>query len=160
MIMSDCFRAPLGVVMLMLPSWFTTWVPRVPVAKIIEGVLGEPVAQRAAQVRLEVFERLAEAAATRFIVPGDDEWPGGLNDLRHAEPIQRRGGEPFGLWLRGPGHLAHLMDRSVAVVGSRAATAYGNGIAADLAADLVEHGVTVMMRPFVLMRRSAAIRFL
>jgi DNA processing protein len=113
-------------------------------AKIIEGVLGEPVAQRAAQVRVEVFERLAEAAAARFVVPGDDEWPSGLDDLRHAESIQRRGGEPFGLWLRGPGHLAHLMDRSVAIVGSRAATAYGNGIAADLAADLVEQGVTVL----------------
>ncbi len=102
------------------------------------------MAQRAAQVKVEVFKRLAEAAAARFVVPGDDEWPGGLDDLRHAEPIQRRGGEPFGLWLRGPGHLAHLMERSVAVVGSRAATAYGNGIAADLAADLVEQGVTVL----------------
>jgi DNA processing protein len=101
-------------------------------AKIIEGALGEPIAHRAAQVTVDVFERLAEAAAARFIVPGDEEWPAGLDDLRHAESIQRRGGEPFGLWLRGP------------VVGSRAATAYGNGIAADLAADLVEQGVTVL----------------
>ena len=38
----------------------------------------------------------------------------------------------------------HLMERSVAIVGSRAATAYGSGIAADLAADLVEQGVTVL----------------
>src|SRR4029453_4242504 len=58
--------------------------------------------------------------------------------------VQRRGGEPLGLWLRGPGHLAHLMERSVAIVGSRAATAYGSGIAADLAADLVEGGVRVL----------------
>jgi DNA processing protein len=36
------------------------------------------------------------------------------------------------------------MERSVAIVGSRAATAYGNGIAADLAADLVEYGVSVV----------------
>jgi DNA processing protein len=113
-------------------------------AKIIEGALGEPVAHRAAQVAVDVFERLANAAAARFIVPGDEEWPAGLDDLRHAENIQRRGGEPVGLWLRGPGHLAHLMERSVAIVGSRAATAYGNGIAADLAADLVEQGVTVV----------------
>jgi len=113
-------------------------------AKIIEGLLGEPVAHRAARVTVDVFERLAAAATARFIVPGDDEWPTGLDDLRHAESIQRRGGEPFGLWLRGPGHLAHLMERSVAIVGSRAATAYGNGIAADLAADLVEQGVTVV----------------
>ena len=113
-------------------------------AKILEGVLGEPAAQRAARVTVEVFERLAEVAAARFVVPGDEEWPAGLDDLRRAESIQRRGGEPVGLWLRGPGHLAHLMERSVAIVGSRAATAYGNGIAADLAADLVEQGVTVL----------------
>jgi DNA processing protein len=36
------------------------------------------------------------------------------------------------------------MRHSVAIVGSRAATAYGSGIAADLAADLVERGVTVV----------------
>jgi DNA processing protein len=113
-------------------------------AEIIEGALGEPTAQRAAGITVDVFERLAKAAAMRFLVPGDDEWPAGLDDLRHAESIQRRGGEPFGLWVRGPGHLAHLMKRSVAIVGSRAATAYGNGIAADLAADLVEQGVTVL----------------
>jgi DNA processing protein len=91
-------------------------------AKITEGALGEPAAERAARVSVDVIERLAKAAALRFIAPGDDEWPDGLDDLRHAESIQRRGGEPLGLWLRGPGHLAHLMERSVAIVGSRAAT--------------------------------------
>ena len=35
-------------------------------AKIIEGLLGEPAAQRAAQIKVEVFERLAEAAASAF----------------------------------------------------------------------------------------------
>jgi DNA processing protein len=113
-------------------------------AKIIEGTLGEPAAERAARVSMEVVERVAKAAEMRFIVPGDDEWPDGLDDLRHAENIQRRGGVPLGLWLRGPGQLAHLMQRSVAIVGSRAATAYGNGFATDLAADLVEQGVTVV----------------
>jgi DNA processing protein len=113
-------------------------------AKIIEGALGEPNAERAARVSGDTVERLAKTTAMRFVVPGDEEWPDGLDDLRHAESIQRRGGEPSGLWLRGPGHLAHLMERSVAIVGSRAATAYGNGIATDLGADLVEQGVTVL----------------
>ena len=113
-------------------------------AKIIEGVLGEPAAERAGRITIDVVERLAKTTATRFIMPGGDEWPAGLDDLRHAESVQRRGGEPVGLWLRGPGHLAHLMERSVAIVGSRAATAYGSGIATDLAADLVEQGVTVL----------------
>ena len=89
-------------------------------AKIIEGVLGEPAAERAGRIKIDVVERLAKTTATRFIIPGSDEWPAGLDDLRHAESVQRRGGEPVGLWLRGPGHLAHLMERSVAIVGSRA----------------------------------------
>jgi DNA processing protein len=113
-------------------------------AKITEGALGEPAAERATRISIDVSERAGKADAMRFIVPGDEEWPQRLDDLRHAETIQRRGGEPLGLWLRGPGHLAHLMERSVAIVGSRASTAYGNGIATDLAADLVEQGVTVL----------------
>jgi DNA processing protein len=112
--------------------------------RIRDGALGEPTAERASGLSLESVERLAARAGARFLVPGDDEWPTGLRDLTHAGEIQRRGGEPYGLWLRGPGHLAHLMQYSVAIVGSRAATAYGTGVAADLAADLVERGVTVV----------------
>ena len=90
------------------------------------------------------MQRAAANAGVRFVIPGDQEWPSGLDDLRHAAPIQRRSGEPFGLWLRGPGHLAQWMERSVAIVGSRAATAYGTGVATDLAADLVDRKVTVV----------------
>src|SRR4029453_13693744 len=82
-------------------------------AKITEGALGEPAAERAGLLSLDGLERAAKAAGRRFVVPGDEEWPDGLDDLRHAEHVQRRGGEPLGLWLRGPGHLAHLMQRSV-----------------------------------------------
>jgi DNA processing protein len=112
--------------------------------KICEGVLGEPLARRAASVGHHRGIRLAEHYHVRFVVPGDDEWPASLDDLRFAEPIRRRGGAPIGLWLRGPGHLARLMGRSVAVVGSRAATSYGTGVATDLGAELAERGVTVV----------------
>ena len=108
------------------------------------GALGEPVAQRAARVSPSVVRRLAVAAGIRFVIPGDEEWPESLADLGHADPIQRRGGMPVGLWLRGPGPLAKLVRRSVAIVGSRAATAYGNGITTDLSVDLAERGVTVV----------------
>ena len=113
-------------------------------AKIAEGALGEPLARRAAATDVEVVERLAARVGARFVVPGEEEWVSGLDDLAHVEPIQRRGGLPFGLWLRGPGHLAALAARSVAVVGSRAATAYGSGMATDLGAELAELGVTVV----------------
>lgn len=112
--------------------------------RICDGALGEPTAERATGLSLESVEQQAGRIGARFLVPGDDEWPTGLGDLAHVGEIQRRGGEPYGLWLRGPGDLAHLMQHSVAIVGSRAATAYGTGVAADLAADLVERGVTVV----------------
>lgn len=113
-------------------------------AKVVEGVLGDQPARRAAGIDLEEVHRRAEEAGARFVVPGDEEWPPGVDDLALAEPIQRRGGRPVGLWLRGPGQLAQWSERSVAIVGSRAATAYGNGVAADLAADLADLGVTVV----------------
>lgn len=113
-------------------------------ALVREGALGEPLARRAAATDLEVVQRLAARGSVRFVIPGDEEWPEALDDLERAAPIQRRGGVPFGVWLRGPGHLARLAARSVAVVGSRAATAYGIGLATDLGADLAESGITVV----------------
>lgn len=91
--------------------------------------------------------RVREAAARlrlRFVVPGDDEWPAGLLDLADCEPVQGMGGVPFGLWLKGQGSLASAVDRSVAIVGSRACTPYGQSVAGDLAAGLGAHGITTV----------------
>lgn len=108
------------------------------------GAFGDSVAKRVAALDLALVLERAEAAATRFVVPGDEEWPVRLQDLHYCTPVNRRGGVPLGLWLRGPGHLAALVERSVAVVGSRACTSYGSALAADLGADLAEQGVTVV----------------
>ena len=108
-------------------------------------VRATPVAARAAQVDLpQTPGRRPRRAARRFVIPGDDEWPDSLTALRFCDSVQRRGGVPFGLWLRGPGHLAQLLERSVSIVGSRACSAYGGGVATDLAADLAEAGVAVV----------------
>ena len=116
-------------------------------AKIGEGALGEPLARRVAATDVEVVERLAARVGARFVVPGEEEWAAGLDDLAQVDPIQRRGGVPFGVWLRGPGHLSALTSRSVAVVGSRAATAYGSGVATDLGAELATAaGMTAALR--------------
>ena len=50
------------------------------------------------------------------MIPCDDEWPSGLDDLAGVEPLQGRGGMPIGLWVRGPTRLDELTG-SVAVVG-------------------------------------------
>lgn len=67
----------------------------------------------------------------RFVVPGDDEWPVGMERLRGLA-----GGEPFGLWVRGSGHLRQATERAVSLVGSRACSSYGEHVASELAAGL------------------------
>ncbi len=70
-----------------------------------------------------------------LLVPGDPGWPPGLDDL----DLER----PFALWVRGT--LPDLAPgRAVAVVGARAATAYGEHVAAELAVGLAEAQVCVV----------------
>ena len=90
-------------------------------------------AGRLASVEPERVLEHAERRGIRFVVPGDDEWPDSLADLAGAGALQERGDVPVGLWVRGPLRLDRLGE-SVAVVGSRASTSYGEEVAADLAA--------------------------
>ncbi|WP_298751031.1 DNA-processing protein DprA [uncultured Serinicoccus sp.] len=80
-------------------------------------------------------ERIARRLGARILVPGDPEWPDGLDQLEHP---------PWCLWVGGPGDLADLAERSVAVVGARASTAYGDHVTAGLCVDLVARGFTVV----------------
>jgi DNA processing protein len=95
---------------------------------------------------LDPEHELADAAARgiRFVVPGDAEWPQSLADLDPVEPINRRGGAPVGLWVRGPLRLDDACRRAVAVVGSRSATTYGAQAAYDLSAELAAAGFTIV----------------
>jgi DNA processing protein len=85
------------------------------------------------------------AAGARFICPGDPDWPAGLDGLELTlDAAPRAVPPPLGLWVRGEPDLAEVSRRSVAVVGSRAATEYGVRVAADVAADLAAAGWTVV----------------
>jgi DNA processing protein len=72
----------------------------------------------------------------RLIVPGDAEWPTQLDDLGDTRPIV--------LWLQGTADLRFACVNSVAVVGSRAATGYGQHVAVEMAAVLAEKGIGVI----------------
>ena len=72
----------------------------------------------------------------RLICPGDPEWPEQLADLGDEQP--------YALWLRGTADLRFNCLRSVAVVGSRAATAYGSYVAAEFAASVAARGWAVI----------------
>lgn len=67
-----------------------------------------------------------------LLLPGDTDWPTGLDDLG--------AGAPHALWVLGSTTRA----TSVAVVGARASTAYGNRVAGDLALELAEQGVDIV----------------
>lgn len=92
-------------------------------------------------------ERLSEIPGTgrlaawqeggmRQIMPGDAEWPTQLDDLGDARPLV--------LWARGTADLRLTCVNSVSMVGSRAATGYGNHVAIEMAAALSEHGLGVV----------------
>jgi DNA processing protein len=82
----------------------------------------------------------------RLITPDDDEWPllaftafgsAAVGDKPQGRP-------PMVLWAVGPARLDETVQRAAAVVGTRAATCYGEQVAADLAAGLVERHVAVV----------------
>ncbi|MCU1601212.1 MAG: protecting protein DprA [Frankiales bacterium] len=81
----------------------------------------------------------------RAVCPGDDEWPEGLDwhpdtitgDIREMAP-------PLVLFVRGPHDLRAAAASSVAVVGARAATPYGQEVARSLSFDLAETGLAIV----------------
>jgi DNA processing protein len=106
--------------------------------------VADDLAQRLAALDPAVVLAEAAAAGLRFVVPGDEEWPSAVEDLRHGPELHERGGTPLGLWVKGPLHLARTVEQAVAVVGSRSATTYGTQVAGDLAAGLAVEGHTVV----------------
>jgi DNA processing protein len=100
--------------------------------------------------------RRAERCGARLVVPEDDEWPAvplhSLTLATAAEPDDPKDQSqrtlalvpPIALWVRGAGRLDELADRSVAIVGSRASTAYGEHVAGELGYQLAERGWTVV----------------
>lgn len=85
----------------------------------------------------------AERLGIRLVTRDDAEWPGtaGLSEL-DAPGITD--GSPVALWMRGTSRLIPLSQFTVAVVGARAASAYGVHVTHDLAGDLAERGWTVV----------------
>ncbi|MEP9364467.1 DNA-processing protein DprA [Nocardioides sp. CN2-186] len=103
----------------------------------------DELGQRLAEIEPERELDAAARQGVRFVVPGDEEWPSGLDDLRSADPVQERGGVPIGLWVRGPLRLSRL-EGSLAVVGSRSSTTDGADLAADLAATVGRAGRAIV----------------
>ena len=82
----------------------------------------------------------------RLITPDDDEWPTLAFAAFGGAPVRDKpqGRPPLALWVIGPVRLDGIAERSAAIVGTRAATAYGEHVAAELSAGLVERDVAVV----------------
>ncbi len=83
---------------------------------------------------------LALRQAARFgvslLIPGDPDWPAGVDELgEHA---------PHALWVRGDRAMLGRLERSIAVVGARAATGYGEHVAIEAASGLADRGFTIV----------------
>lgn len=71
-----------------------------------------------------------------FIDPSADCWPSSFQDLgAHA---------PRGLWIRGELSAIEGLGKSVSIVGSRMASAYGDYATGELIGGLVSRGITVV----------------
>jgi DNA processing protein len=115
--------------------------------RLTAGTRGNPGdARRLAEALLEAADRLGARAVT----PEDDEWPRQLDDLVHisraadGRAIQRDTDPPHCIWARGDVALDEALDRSVAVVGARAASNYGTYVATEMAHGLADRGWTVV----------------
>lgn len=80
--------------------------------------------------------RSAAHLGVRLATPGSPEWPKGVDDLGvHA---------PLALWWRGRAESMHAISRSIALVGARAATGYGEHVAIEASSGLVDRGLTIV----------------
>jgi DNA processing protein len=104
---------------------------------LLDGALGRggASAERLHALDLDAALRGLDHFHVRVLVPGDDEWPEGLDDLPVA---------PLCLFVRGSADLSTLRTTGIAVVGSRSASPYGTQVARRMGADLAERGVTVV----------------
>ncbi|WP_369141243.1 DNA-processing protein DprA [Modestobacter versicolor] len=114
------------------------------------------VGRRAAEDLAEDDLVRAGRCGARLVVPEDDEWPAPALHcltLRASQlPLEHRDQPdrtkalvpPLALWVRGDRPLGDLVEQSVALVGSRASTAYGEHVAAELGHGLGERGWTTV----------------
>jgi len=80
--------------------------------------------------------RQAARYGVRLRVPGDPAWPAGFAGLhRHA---------PLALWTRGREEAFVALSRSIALVGARAATGYGEHVTMEASAGLADRGFAIV----------------
>lgn len=88
----------------------------------------------------------------RLITPDDPEWPREILEEAFmmidgdvaVDGVRGQAAQPFALWATGEGTLDALVQRSVAMVGTRSATSYGREVTQEMAGELATAGYTVV----------------
>ena len=114
-------------------------------ADVDDALVNSTAARRDIDCAAEDLELLKRRGG-RLITPGDDEWPGLAFASFRGAPVRDRpqGRAPLVLWAIGPLRLDDVAERAAAIVGTRACTAYGEHVAAELSAGLAEHDVAIV----------------
>lgn len=108
------------------------------------------VLTRAAGCRALVDQAMTDleqsaAQGIRLVTPTSDEWP--IAAVRTMARAAAAGGErvvpPLALWVKGES-LANLLPRAVAIVGARAASAYGAYVAREIAGGCAHRDYTII----------------
>jgi DNA processing protein len=118
---------------------------RVRRGKVDDVLARHTEARREIDRAAEDLELLARRGG-RLITPDQDEWPRlAFAAFGSGAAVSKpQGRAPLVLWALGPARLDETAERAAAVVGTRAATSYGEQVAADLAAGLAERDVAVV----------------
>ena len=114
-------------------------------ADVDDALVSRTAARRDIDCAAEDLELLRRRGG-RLITPGDDEWPGLAFASFRGAPVRDRpqGRAPLVLWAIGPLRLDDVAERAAAIVGTRACTAYGEHVAAELSAGLADHDVAIV----------------
>jgi len=118
---------------------------RVRCGQVDENVARRTEARREIDCAVEDLELLNRRGG-RLVTSDDDEWPAlAFTAFSGAAAAAKpQGAAPLVLWVLGPARLDDVAQRAAAVVGTRAATSYGEHVAADLAVGLAERDVAVI----------------
>jgi DNA processing protein len=103
--------------------------------------------ETAARRRLDLATAdLTHTQSARLVIPEDDEWPTSLITAlgRAATTGAAWATPPIALWVQSSMPLREALTNAVSIVGSRAATGYGEHVATDLAYGLAQDGMTVV----------------
>lgn len=116
--------------------------------RVRRGLVSDDLVRRTA-ARRDIDRAAADLEALarrggRLLTPDCPEWPATAFMSFAGAGARPQGAPPLVLWALGPVRLDEVTPRAAALVGTRAATAYGEHVAGDLAAGLVQRDVAVV----------------